>query len=368
MAEYIYRIRPDLDTIKNIYDSNGVVEWDIYTYKNRLFAGDTLYIYFLEFVSQSQNEKSILCKTMCISYIGTVEKILEEKNYKVNSSVKTVKITLQLVSADSSDRLNYEVLKQFGYKAGRMSLLSLDKNQALSDYIKGVLNNPTDKIEISPVPQTYEDLIINEYNIMSQLLEGDITKRNKKRSSGKPNGSLAANIFIKYIQSVLDNKNKPYRVSEQNAYIIGCSVEFDALIVDKDAYNIMGYNIYDPKNVVALIEFKAGGLIGEVDKFDCKANPESYFLKSLFDSYQKLLRYRKKPLKTGYITFREQIPKSTKAINYLDKTENLFETKAKLLGIKEDDYSLFCFTKSNNGHKFHGNKANWEDFVLSLLP
>ena len=97
-------------------------------------------------------------------------------------------------------------------------------------------------------------------SIYPRLQEIETIKHNYTRNSfGKLKGNIVANVISNAIQNIIDNHNLNYKVSIVNSFIDECPTEWDLLILDKNAKGILDINLYEPKDVYAVVEFKTGG-------------------------------------------------------------------------------------------------------------
>lgn len=113
--------------------------------------------------------------------------------------------------------------------------------------------------------------------------------------SNKIYGHLAMIILKKYLESIKEYKD---RISEENAYIKGCPIEWDLLIL-KEGTTKNALNIYDSKDVDTIIEVKASGLFSKnLEKVFSNPlneieNMENKKIKYLFFSYRESDRWFK---------------------------------------------------------------------------
>ena len=162
------------------------------------------------------------------------------------------------------------------------------------------------------------DLMLKYF--MLKYNEEEVKKLVKKAK--KLHGAIAAELLKQLISEYFIKECKHYRVSAVNSYIAGSTYEYDLLIVKENAEPILGI-VYQPEDVIAVIECKAGGLFGlerETDNIAnafnsaCKINPE---------------------ISCGYITISENVPVNefnkygNPTVKYWDETQELLEEKVK---------------------------------------
>ena len=160
---------------------------------------------------------------------------------------------------------------------------------------------------------------------------------------------------------VIDRYDLEFRVSEPNVYIQGCKTEWDALILKKDAYNILGCNLYNLQDVVAVLEYKSSGIFYKVSDPEKASKP----LKNITDSVNKLNSNNPNPISVGYITLYESEP-GDKGEKYFSATKKAFDDAFESKGYK---YGAFCFVNSRSKEEpLYKNEKCWDEFILSLLP
>lgn len=348
MAEYIYRINPDLTTVQEIFDTDGIVVWDISHTKNRLEKGDKLYIY----ICKPKNQV-VFCETQTVAYVATVLEVLDIIRTSKNVFKKKVKLKITALSYHAVQRIKESNLTANGYSMIQ-PLTDLSTHPKLKNIIdEAVSFNDEDVIPV--LPEKYEDRIINEYETVKRLIDSRIEKGADKK---KLHGNISANIFIKYMQAVIDSSELPYKVSPSNSYVDGYGVEWDALIVEKDAVNIMNLNVFEPSKVVAVVEFKTSGLIYKISQFEAEDSP---IMKKALNSFASISDKNKR-IRFGYLSLEEREP-SGKAFKYFSKT-------CEVIGRKIPKEKFSCFNILNNAGKKrkYNNNCTWSEFVLSLLP
>ena len=80
MAEYIYCINPDKNTIREISEKDGIVVWNIPCAADKVTENDTIYLYIN--TGDDKNKNSYICYSGCIAYKATVLEVLADRNKK----------------------------------------------------------------------------------------------------------------------------------------------------------------------------------------------------------------------------------------------------------------------------------------------
>lgn len=209
----------------------------------------------------------------------------------------------------------------------------------------------------------------------AQLIEDKKEISSRFLSSGKKvSGSIAANLIKKYIELVLAAEKLPYEVSPINSYIYGCSTEWDALLLKKNARDEFGCGLYEAQDVVAVLEFKASGIFFGAGK---RARPDDKpgtripgspkeALKIFFHSYKEL-KAKNSGLKAAYITLSEQNPAAGTGTKYLDATIRDFYEELNFDPSNPPYRPVFCFEERASS-SLYDNGCTWAEFVLGLLP
>lgn len=111
----------------------------------------------------------------------------------------------------------------------------------------------------------------------------------------KLKGAMTTELLRQEITKFLDDNNEPFKTSAIDSYIAGSKYEYDLLIVKEDAKPYMGL-VYQPNDIIAVIESKAGGLFALEEETDNIAKAAN----------------RAKELNSdicfGYITISENVP------------------------------------------------------------
>lgn len=331
MAEFIYKIKPEIEILRNIYNADDNYIWNI-DCKN-IEKDDTVYFY----IDMTGYDHGLNYKGR-IPFVATVKAVLSNGvQLEINQIMKSASDELIFYDYGNNSlapkRIKQKSLDANGFSQNNEKFVAV--NMLLSKYISD---------RASEVAKTYPEKMATEFQMMYEIFRCSYPQEGSTR---KLYGNYSANIISKYIQKVIDDNRKDCRVSDGNSYIQGCATEFDALIINKDAKSLNG--IYDAKDVVAVLEYKAYGIV-DVKQLD-------HFI----ESYEKTKKKNNK-LKIGYITLSESESPKAK-VKFRTNTEQKFNSKS--IG-KESLF--FVINKSNKNSLFDDNALDWEEFVLSLLP
>lgn len=139
---------------------------------------------------------------------------------------------------------------------------------------------------------SYFLLYKNHCKELEQLMKQNLGDSNDAK---KLRGAIAVELLRQEINKYLVNNHMPFKTSAVNSYIAGSKFEYDLLIVKEDAVPYLGL-VYQPKEVVAIIESKAGGL------FDVDKNTNS-----IAKTVNRALEINS-AIRFGYITMSENVP------------------------------------------------------------
>lgn len=139
---------------------------------------------------------------------------------------------------------------------------------------------------------SYFLLYKNHCKELEQLMKQNLGDSNDAK---KLRGAIAVELLRQEINKYLVNNHMPFKTSAVNSYIAGSKFEYDLLIVKEDAVPYLGL-VYQPKEVVAIIESKAGGL------FDVDKNTNS-----IAKAVNRTLEINS-AIRFGYITMSENVP------------------------------------------------------------
>lgn len=372
MAEYIYCINPEKETIRDLYENDGIVVWNIPCASNKVCENDIIYLY----INKGDKKDSYICYSECVAYVATVLEVLACRDNK-----KLLKLYIRNIAPFAIKKLSKKALdevvknhegKNQGFHPSQSYPIDLDarivqgsKHPSLKIYINDILyssKTTSNKANtISAIPKTYEEKMVCEFESIKEIFNESINNSSKNKRCNKLNGNIASNIISKYIQTVIDKYDLPYRVSEPNVYIQGCNTEWDALILKKDSFNILGCNLYNLQDVVAVLEYKSSGLFYKYSDPEKASKP----LKNITDSVNAFNSRNPSPIKVGYITLheREDDNENGKGKTYLTDTKNAFERDLK----NNTFFDVFCLINST-GNVLYDNGKTWDQFILSLLP
>lgn len=115
-------------------------------------------------------------------------------------------------------------------------------------------------------------------------------------NSKKLKGAIAAEVLKQLIRDFFCENNVPYRTSKINSYIAGSKFEYDLLIIKENATSILEM-IYQPEDVIAVLECKAGGLFN-IEK-------DAQHILNAFNRAKEMNPH----INFGYITVSENVPK-----------------------------------------------------------
>lgn len=190
---------------------------------------------------------------------------------------------------------------------------------------------------------------IEHYNNLIQEIKKEYGWDKIGGCYNKSTGNVIASILRKYIKKYC---NKKYKVSNVNSYIEGCPIEWDLIILKKDAVDNY-INTYRLDDCVCLIEFKTSGLwayqVKQIDKtFDLH-------FKYLYNFREKLGR----SIPFAYITYSE-------TISYYEETKKYFD---KMNGINNTTFMFkkYNSSKNNQNYDFEVGYSDFEKYIMDLL-
>ncbi|MCQ4022489.1 MULTISPECIES: hypothetical protein [unclassified Ruminococcus] len=196
--------------------------------------------------------------------------------------------------------------------------------------------------------QSYKNHCIELEQIMKQN-HGDSKDAKKLR------GAIAVELLKQELTKYFLNNNEPFKTSSVNSYIAGSKYEYDLLIVKEDAAPYLGL-VYQPKDVIAVIESKAGGL------FDVDKNTSSIAL-----AVNRALGINSN-IKFGYITMSENVP--VKNYNKNGKpTVRHWDLTKKYLREKINEYVIVYAVTLHKGKLLidEGSDNEFYDFINALI-
>lgn len=136
-----------------------------------------------------------------------------------------------------------------------------------------------------------------------------------EKHSGKLLGNMVAMVLRKHIENIINYNGLEYAVSGCNAYIDGCPIEWDLLLVKKNAI-VNDYNVYKVEDVVTAIEFKTSGTIDV--RYNQRTKDE--FLQETFGKQFSYLT--SKGITFAYITFSSDKDWFDSTKEYFDRMNN----------------------------------------------
>jgi len=185
--------------------------------------------------------------------------------------------------------------------------------------------------------------LLEEYdNTFEVWVEGE--DKDKINRSTKIGGNIFAYVIRNNVRKILKNE---YDVSVVNAYIKGCNIEWDLLILKKGSKKDNDYNVYYPEQVVCALELKTSGFIYKKDEEKEKIQN---FIQKYTEAINGINEKKNTNIKYGYISLCEKIDNI-----YLIK-QNL---KNRCFWVKEGPY--------NNTNVKINKKQDLEQFIKSLI-
>lgn len=204
------------------------------------------------------------------------------------------------------------------------------------------LNKYIMKNSDSEIANTEEFIFIKEIN---DLIQNFIEKH---KISGERNwGKLQGYLTLKLLQKYLDKKleTTEYETAEINSYINGFATEFDLLIIKKGSTGLFS-NIYEPKDVKAIIEVKTSGVIASKDEIESK-------FKRMKQDFENI-KNKNINLDFLYITmFERGKPKKDKSLNYLELTKEFLHP-----------YQVFCLFEVVSWQVIPNELASFTNAIL----
>lgn len=223
--------------------------------------------------------------------------------------------------------------------------------------------------------------------------QNNVYVESKKLNDHKITGAIVAEVFKEKIEEVFKEKglDTKYKISENNVYVAGCRVEFDFLILKKDAEKIEHLPIYPLDKVVAVLESKTYGVytsyelgnkelrsgskaFDELDKGKQEERLKRFDLYRLVNAF-KDLHNRNNKVKLGYMSMSEQIPVySDTYSNFIRFTEVFFKDAFNFYNISFNDFCYTYYAKAAStstvkNHKLdrYSSNEDWIEFVCGLV-
>lgn len=178
------------------------------------------------------------------------------------------------------------------------------------------------------------------------------------RTHSKLSGVIAAEHFRQEMEKVLHKHNAPYKISQNNAFVQGCHIEFDFLLLKQDAESILDVPVYRLRDVAAILECKTNGL------YEYKKSS----LERLFRAYFEDLDGIRNHIKIGYMTMSENCPANEAGnSNFIRHTILDFESRFEKYDDLWNCFFARCHYTAQKPDRFMSD-AQWEQFVMKLLP
>lgn len=184
-------------------------------------------------------------------------------------------------------------------------------------------------IKFNPINDRIIDEIIKgkeSINFEKRLIKDD---ENLKGSFNKLVGNLTTMTLRKYISNIINYHGLNYKVSNSNAFVKGCPIEWDLIILKSNAEDINNTNVFDINDCECLLEFKTSGLMP--NQYE---NIDKTF-KTQFNHLYALRKTAKKNIPFGYITFAESIEYYEGTLKYFDDMNGLNNTAFAFLDYQE---------------------------------
>lgn len=174
-----------------------------------------------------------------------------------------------------------------------------------------------------------------------------------KGSFNKKIGNLTAMTFRRYISNILNYHGLNFKVSNSNAFIRGCPIEWDLIILKSNAEDINNTNVFDVHDVVAVLEFKTSGLtIQQYKDMDASFINQFNYLNYFKKEYNISIPF-------GYISLSESVEFFQGTKKYFDEHNNKKNTAFVFL-----DWTLLY----NKDEKRYIEECNdFEKFIFDLL-
>lgn len=163
----------------------------------------------------------------------------------------------------------------------------------------------------------------------------------------KLHGALTAELVREELTEYFIQHSLPFKVSKQNVYIIGLATEFDILIVKIEAEPYLSV-LYNPEDVVAIIEVEMTGLI---------ATGILTVADRVYDLYPHIA--------FGYLTMREKSPTNSVSAFGLPTVDHWRITQ-EILGQMRQRNAQFAIVYHNAGKDDVCDDSEWETFIRHL--
>lgn len=168
-------------------------------------------------------------------------------------------------------------------------------------------------------------------------------------------GNLTAMTLRKYILNIINYHGLNLKVSNSNAFIKGCPIEWDLIILKSNAEDINNTNVFAIEDVVAVLEFKTSGLrTKQLQEIDKTFGKQFEFIKYFKNTQNKNIIF-------GYITFAETIEFYNATKNYFNRMNNIEHTPTAFAFLEYDSLDKFdkkCYIEECN---------DFEEFLYGIL-
>lgn len=179
----------------------------------------------------------------------------------------------------------------------------------------------------------------------------------EKRSYNKILGNAVAMTLRNYISKISIYHDLDFIVSDSNAYIKGCPIEWDLILLKKNVL-IDGSNIYDISDVKAVIEFKTSGTVDVMYKTRSKEEFLTTTFGRNFDYLEKYEKSENRKIPFLYISFSHDS-------QWFEATKEYFDSKNKLSN------TAFAFIDDDALVKGHVQQVagceNFEEYLYNIM-
>lgn len=175
----------------------------------------------------------------------------------------------------------------------------------------------------------------------------------KTSNPKKLHGALTAELVREALTEYFIQNSLPFKVSKQNVYIIGLPTEFDILIVKIEAEPYLSV-LYNPEDVVAIIEVKMTGLLVDPKK---EATGILTAADRVYDLYPHIA--------FGYLTMRENSPTNSVSV-FGQPTVDHWRITQEILGQMRQRNAQLAIVYHNAGKDDVCDDSEWETFIRHL--
>ena len=228
--------------------------------------------------------------------------------------------------------------------------------------------------------QTTKNEVYQYYEEISKVIEDEDDNGRKRKGNKKIIGAITAGVFKNKFNEVLENQrlNNEIYVSENNVFIKGCDVEFDFLVLKKNAKKIRELPLYHVDDVVAILESKTYGVYStyqpdgdELQNEKKTTQLEHFNLYRLVEAYDALF-VKNNRMTLGYMTLSEKIPVNDNAkSNFIRYTERFFKDAfSHFKNIQNAEYFTYyskAFIDSKKIDSLFSSDEDWVNFVMGVV-